>query len=265
MGDNQREQQLLKTKIIFLYFNNVLNNNNFVVQNYSVNSRNDQIFTSSSISFLYKYEGVDISLDLKRRDKFLFVYVKNYSIGLNSEVTVLFDKHFSGKTNDSLILENTNELDSKINTLMNEIKKQEETNNTSNMHLTDADKEKGAFKNFNISKRTIKKLQAPRILVLAPTRELTKQILDDFQSINSIRNDCDILVATPGRLKDIVDKGKLDLTKIKHVILDEVDRMLDMGFIDDVEEILEHIFTPSIYLFIKKEFKIKFNLFRSRD
>ncbi|CAF3090057.1 unnamed protein product [Rotaria sp. Silwood2] len=252
MGDNQREQQLLKTKIIFLYFNNVLNNNNFVVQNYSwVNSRNDQIFTSSSISFLYKYEGVDISLDLKRRDKFLFVYVKNYSIGLNSEVTVL--------------LENTNELDLQVNTLMNEIKKQEETNNTSNMHLTDADKEKGAFKNFNISKRTIKKLQAPRILVLAPTRELTKQILDDFQSINSIRNDCDILVATPGRLKDIVDKGKLDLTKIKHVILDEVDRMLDMGFIDDVEEILEHIFTPSIYLFIKKEFKIKFNLFRSRD
>ncbi|CAF1366852.1 unnamed protein product, partial [Rotaria sp. Silwood1] len=102
MGDIQREQQVLKTKIIFHYFNNVLNNNKFVVQNYSVNSRNDQIFMSSSISFLYKYEGVDISLELKRRDKFLFVYVKNYSIGLNSEVTVLFDKHFSGKTNDSL-------------------------------------------------------------------------------------------------------------------------------------------------------------------
>ncbi|CAF4170159.1 unnamed protein product [Rotaria sp. Silwood2] len=171
MGDNQREQQLLKTKIIFLYFNNVLNNNNFVVQNYSwVNSRNDQIFTSSSISFLYKYEGVDISLDLKRRDKFLFVYVKNYSIGLNSEVTVLFDKHFSGKTNDSLILENTNELDLQVNTLMNEIKKQEETNNTSNMHLTDADKEKGAFKNFNISKRTIKKLQDRNVEFLFPVQ-----------------------------------------------------------------------------------------------
>jgi ATP-dependent RNA helicase DDX21 len=93
---------------------------------------------------------------------------------------------------------------------------------------------------------------------------LAKQISDDFQSIvsdlsvvtiyggkkydtqeNSIRNGCDILVCTPGRLKDIVDKGKLDLTKIKHVILDEVDRMLDMGFIDDVEEILGHIFTSS--------------------
>lgn len=93
---------------------------------------------------------------------------------------------------------------------------------------------------------------------------LANQISDDFQSIvtnlsivtiyggkkyedqeKSIRNGCDILVATPGRLKDIVDKGILDLSKVKHVILDEVDRMLDMGFIDDVEEILSHIFKPS--------------------
>lgn len=123
--------------------------------------------------------------------------------------------------------------------------------------------------------------RAPRVMVLAPTRELSmdkiefkdssewnicvaKQISDDFQSVasdlstvtiyggkkyedqeNSIRNGCDILVATPGRLKDIVDKGRLDLTKVKHVVLDEVDRMLDMGFIDDVEEILGHIFTAS--------------------
>ncbi|CAF2841243.1 unnamed protein product [Rotaria sp. Silwood2] len=90
------------------------------------------------------------------------------------------------------------------------------------------------------------------------------QISDDFQSVasdlsivtiyggkkyedqeKSILTGCDILVATPGRLKDIVDKGKLDLTKVKHVILDEVDRMLDMGFIDDVEEILGHIFVPN--------------------
>lgn len=98
-----------------------------------------------------------------------------------------------------------------------------------------------------------------------------KQISDDFQSIstdlsvvtiyggkkyedqeNSIRNGCDVLVATPGRLKDIIDKKKLDLTKIKHVILDEVDRMLDMGFIDDVEEILGHMFTSSNETNLKK-------------
>jgi len=192
-------------------------------------------------------------------------------------------------------------------------------NSSNSVNLSDTDKEKGNFSNFNISKSTIKKLKArnvdflfpvqadsfqhiydgkdsvvqaytgtgktlafsipmvevlqndvslkllrgraPRVLVLAPTRELTKQISDDFQSIvtelsivtiyggkkyedqeNSIRNGCDILVATPGRLKDIVDKGRLDLSKVKHVILDEVDRMLDMGFVDDVDEILGHVF-----------------------
>lgn len=97
---------------------------------------------------------------------------------------------------------------------------------------------------------------------------LANQISDDFQSIasdlsvvtiyggkkyedqeKSIRNGCDVLVATPGRLKDIVDKRTLDLSKIKYVILDEVDRMLDMGFIDDVEEILGHIFKSGYYYY----------------
>jgi superfamily II DNA/RNA helicase len=55
-------------------------------------------------------------------------------------------------------------------------------------------------------------------------------------------------------LKDIINKGRLDLAKVKHVILDEVDRMLDMGFIDDVEEILGHVFTPSKDYFEKKIF-----------
>jgi ATP-dependent RNA helicase DDX21 len=61
-------------------------------------------------------------------------------------------------------------------------------------------------------------------------------------------------------LKDIVDKGRLDLTKVKHVILDEVDRMLDMGFIDDVEEILGHIFTSSKYHLINKKYSVQFGL-----
>jgi superfamily II DNA/RNA helicase len=113
---------------------------------------------------------------------------------------------------------------------------------------------------------------------------LAKQISDDFQSIvsdlsvvtiyggkkydaqeNSIRNGCDILVCTPGRLKDIVDKGKLDLTKIKHVILDEVDRMLDMGFIDDVEEILGHIFTTSNSNRLKSNIIFSFKTFIERE
>ncbi|CAF0750993.1 unnamed protein product [Adineta steineri] len=211
-------------------------------------------------------------------------------------------------------------------------KTNDEKISSSNVQVTDDDKEKGNFKNFKISKQTIKKLKdrnvnflfpvqaqsynhiheqkdclvqaytgtgktlafsipivellqndtsvkltrgrPPRVLALAPTRELTKQISDDFQSIvtdmsvvtiyggkkyedqeNSIRNGCDIIVATPGRLKDIIDKKRLDLSKIKHVILDEVDRMLDMGFIDDVEEILGHMFKS------KQEVKPQFVVF----
>jgi superfamily II DNA/RNA helicase len=56
--------------------------------------------------------------------------------------------------------------------------------------------------------------------------------------VERMRNGIDILVGTPGRIKDHVQNGKLDLTKLKHVVLDEVDHMLDMGFADQVEEIL---------------------------
>ena len=51
-------------------------------------------------------------------------------------------------------------------------------------------------------------------------------------------NGINILVGTTGRVKDQLQKGKLDLTKLKHVVLDEVDQMLDMGFTDQVEQIL---------------------------
>lgn len=47
-----------------------------------------------------------------------------------------------------------------------------------------------------------------------------------------------MLVGTPGRIKDHIDNNKLDLSQLKHVVLDEVDQMLDMGFADSVEEIL---------------------------
>lgn len=102
-----------------------------------------------------------------------------------------------------------------------------------------------------------KRGRAPRVLVLAPTRELANQVSRDFSDITKklavacfyggtpyggqierIRNGIDILVGTPGRIKDHLQNGKLDLTKLKHVVLDEVDQMLDMGFADQVEEIL---------------------------
>ncbi|XP_030835960.1 nucleolar RNA helicase 2-like [Strongylocentrotus purpuratus] len=97
----------------------------------------------------------------------------------------------------------------------------------------------------------------PIILALAPTRELAKQISEYFEAIgphlsttciyggtsywpqeSAIRRGLDVVVGTPGRILDYIRKNTLDLSKLKHVVLDEVDRMLDMGFAESVEEIL---------------------------
>ncbi|XP_038599789.1 ATP-dependent RNA helicase DDX50-like [Tachyglossus aculeatus] len=97
----------------------------------------------------------------------------------------------------------------------------------------------------------------PKVLVLAPTRELANQVAKDFKDITKtltvacfyggtpyngqidlIRKGIDILVGTPGRIKDLLESGRLDLTKLRHVVLDEVDQMLDMGFAEDVESII---------------------------
>ncbi|CAF1337301.1 unnamed protein product, partial [Didymodactylos carnosus] len=106
----------------------------------------------------------------------------------------------------------------------------------------------------------------PQVLIMEPTRELTKQISDDLQSISSdlnivtiyggkkyedqefgLQRGCDIIVATPGRLQDLINNGKVSLANINHVVLDEVDRMLDMGFKDDVDEILSHAFQAGMF------------------
>ncbi len=98
-----------------------------------------------------------------------------------------------------------------------------------------------------------------RSLILTPTRELAVQIYDSFCTYgrNSnlrccviyggvsqkpsevlLRNGVDILIATPGRLDDLMNQGLVDLQYIKIFILDEADRMLDMGFINDVKKII---------------------------
>ncbi|MFV0340509.1 MAG: DEAD/DEAH box helicase [Parachlamydiaceae bacterium] len=99
----------------------------------------------------------------------------------------------------------------------------------------------------------------PRALVLVPTRELAMQVSDEVRKLTKhtpfIKNVCiyggvpypiqkrmlssryDILVATPGRLIDQLNQRKVDLSAVKTLILDEADRMLDMGFIDAVEKI----------------------------
>ncbi len=102
----------------------------------------------------------------------------------------------------------------------------------------------------------------PRALVLAPTRELAIQIADGFKAygahaklrlavifggvsqkaqVETLRRGVDIIVATPGRLLDLMSQGHIDLGAIEHLVLDEADRMLDMGFIRDVRKIIAPI------------------------
>lgn len=77
-------------------------------------------------------------------------------------------------------------------------------------------------------------------MVPQPNKSLKNQayLTVTFFIVERMRNGIDILVGTPGRIKDHLQNGKLELTKLKHVVLDEVDQMLDMGFADQVEEIL---------------------------
>ncbi len=98
-----------------------------------------------------------------------------------------------------------------------------------------------------------------RVLVLSPTRELSGQILDSFRAygrhlrlettlaiggvpmgrqIRALSNGVDVLVATPGRLLDLVQSHALRLDRIDTFVLDEADRMLDMGFIQDIRKII---------------------------
>jgi ATP-dependent RNA helicase RhlE len=102
--------------------------------------------------------------------------------------------------------------------------------------------------------------RAPRALVLSPTRELTAQIADSARAygrykdlrtlvifggvserpqMDGLRSGCDLLVATPGRLIDLVEQGAADLSQVRHLVLDEADRMLDMGFIHAIKRILK--------------------------
>ncbi|KAI8107789.1 hypothetical protein M9435_002817 [Picochlorum sp. BPE23] len=99
----------------------------------------------------------------------------------------------------------------------------------------------------------------PSVVVLAPTRELAKQVAADFEhfakaaSLNTIclyggtpygpqegalRRGLDIVIGTPGRVKDHIERGSLNLKDLKFRVLDECDEMLNMGFVEDVETIL---------------------------
>ncbi len=104
--------------------------------------------------------------------------------------------------------------------------------------------------------------KAIRVLVLTPTRELAQQVHQSFvkysqglelnavaayggasinPQIDALNDGCDVLVATPGRLLELAIKELIDLSRVETLVLDEADRMLDMGFIVDIERILKRL------------------------
>ncbi len=109
------------------------------------------------------------------------------------------------------------------------------------------------FERYGINKAT-----TPKALILAPTRELAAQISESFETygkffnlkylavyggvsigtqIKNLRYGVDILIATPGRLMDLMNQGKVNLSNVEFLVLDEADRMLDMGFLRDIKKI----------------------------
>lgn len=106
------------------------------------------------------------------------------------------------------------------------------------------------------------KNRGERILIISPTRELASQIQNEFtkftpkirmymtlviggasmgKQISHLRNNPQFVVATPGRLLDLFDRGRIDLKSFNNIVLDEVDQMLDMGFVNDIKNIISEL------------------------
>lgn len=107
----------------------------------------------------------------------------------------------------------------------------------------------------------------PTVLIMAPTRELVSQIFDEAkkfcyrswvrpavayggvdigQQIRTLQRGCDLLVAAPGRLTDLLERGRVSLANVKYLVLDEADRMLDMGFEPQIRHIVQECDMPDV-------------------
>ena len=114
------------------------------------------------------------------------------------------------------------------------------------------------------------KHKTEKVLIIVPTRELALQIEEELRNfsagsglksalciggahmndqIRSIARDPSFVIGTPGRLKDLIERKKLHLTEFNNIVLDEVDRMLDMGFIRDIKFLVALMKTPRQSLF----------------
>ena len=115
---------------------------------------------------------------------------------------------------------------------------------------------------LEILKNSTKKAFLPRAIILEPTRELAAQVYEKFVEYcpdgglkavllvggefmgaqeRALKEDVDIIIATPGRLLDMLERGKIMLHSIKSLVIDEADRMLDMGFIPDIEQLVKQL------------------------
>jgi len=109
-------------------------------------------------------------------------------------------------------------------------------------------------------------VQAPQCVVITPTRELAMQIKDEARKfsmgsmmrcvvayggtsvgyqLGQLQKGCNVLICTPGRMMDFVEKGKVSFENLKYLVLDEADRMLDMGFMPDIERAIGHDTMPA--------------------
>ena len=114
----------------------------------------------------------------------------------------------------------------------------------------------------HLAAQNVKGTHYLRVLVLSPTRELAMQIGSSFETygrytgvrqitifggvsqnpqVSQLRRGADVLVATPGRLLDLIGQGHVKLDRVQVLVLDESDRMLDMGFINDVKKIIARV------------------------
>jgi len=126
------------------------------------------------------------------------------------------------------------------------------------------------LQNIYLEKQNMSSKRIIKALVLAPTRELAIQIHDNFieygknlnikttvvyggvnqaKQVKALHQGVDILVATPGRLLDLIQQKKLTLSNVSYLVLDEADRMLDMGFVKDVKRIVSMVRTERQTMF----------------